>query len=70
MDLPACQALIKELEADPSRLPMFHAEHERDIAWLMDTTFESTDPEEKARLAAMELRARGVLERYRLQNVN
>lgn len=70
MDLSTCKSLIKELESDPERLPVYHGDLERAIEWLMDETFKSTDPLEKARLAATELRARGVLERYRLQNVN
>lgn len=63
-------SVTPELETDLSRLPAFFGELERAIAWLMDATFESTDPKEKARLAATELRARGILEVYRLQNVN
>ncbi len=34
------------------------------IAWLGDETLESTDADEKARLAATEARAPGVLKRY------
>ena len=70
MDLSRCQALIANLERHPQRLPAYHGELEAAINWLMDRTFESTDPAEKTRLAALELRARGVLERFRKANMN
>ena len=47
-----------------------HGELEAAILWLMDTTFESTDPAEKARLATAEMRARLVLKRFRKQDIN
>ena len=70
MNFSQCQALIADLERDPRRLPVYHGELEAAVSWLMDCTFESTDPAEKTRLAALELRARGVLERFRKANMN
>lgn len=70
MDLSLCQSLVRNLGSDPTRLPAYYGKFERAIAWLIDKSYGSTDPDEKVRLAALELRARDVLERYRLQNVN
>ena len=70
MDRPACVSLIRTLEADPSRVPAFYTDLEAAIEWLMDTTFEATDQDEKVRLAATEMRARLVLERFKMANVN
>ena len=70
MDIARCQQLVGDLEADLSRVPAYHTELEATIRWLMDVTFTSTDPKEKARLAATELRARLVLERFRKAGVN
>jgi hypothetical protein len=70
MDLACCKTLIADLEHDPKQLPAFYGELESAILWLMDTTFESTDPAEKSRLAATEMRVRLVLERYRNGNAN
>ncbi len=65
VNLAGREALAADLESDPKRLPAHHG-----VSWLMDRTFESTDPAEKTRLAALELRARGVLERFRKANAN
>ncbi len=70
MNLDHCKTLIAELEHDPQQLPAFYGELESAILWLMDTTFESKDPAEKSRLAATEMRARLVLERFRKGNAN
>ncbi len=70
MNLDRCQRLVAELEHDPQQLPAFYIELESAILWLMDTTFESEDPDEKSRLAATEMRARLVLERFRKGNAN
>ena len=70
MDLSCCQQLISELEVDPSRVPTYYGELEAAILWLMDITFSSTDPQEKARLAATEMRARLVLKRFGKQDTN
>ena len=70
MNLSRCQALVANLERDPQRLPAFHGELEAAVTWLMDRTFEETNPDEKVRLAATEMRARLVLERYRKGNAN
>ncbi len=70
MDLNRCQHLVAELEHDPEQVPAFYGELESAIRWLMDTTFESKDPAEKSRLAATEMRARLVLERFRKGNAN
>ena len=37
-------ALIADLERDPRRLPVYHGELEAAVSWLMDRTFEGTDP--------------------------
>ena len=70
MNLDRCKTLIAELEHNLEQLPAFYGELESAIRWLMDTTFESENPAEKTRLAATEMRARLVLERYRKGNAN
>ncbi len=70
MNLTRCQALIRMLEADPAKVPAYLVYLESAIRWLKDTTFESEDPDEKATLAATEVRGRLVLERYRKKNAN
>ena len=70
MDRPTCVNLVRTLEADPSRVPAFYTDLEAAIRWLMDTTFETADQDEKVRLAATEMRARLVLERFRKANLN
>ena len=70
VDLARCQALIDMLEADPAKVPAYLVYLESAILWLKDTTFESEDPDEKARLAATEIRGRLVLEKFRKQNAN
>ena len=70
MNLQAIQSLLRELETDPQQLPVYYTQREESIVWLMDRTFESKDPNEKARLAMVEMRARGVLAVYRKANVN
>ncbi len=65
MNLACCQSLVRELERYPSRAQAYYGDLEAAIAWLMDATFEATDPNEKAPLAAVELRARLLLERFR-----
>ncbi len=61
MNLDRCKTLIAELEHDPEQVPAFYSELESAILWLMDTTFESTDPADKTRLAATAMRARLVV---------
>ena len=51
MDRPACVSLVRSLEDNPSKVPAFYSSLEAAIAWLMDTTFKSTDPDEKVRLS-------------------
>ncbi len=58
MNLDRCKTLIADLEHNPEQLPAYYGELESAIRWLMDTTFESKDPQEKTRLAATEMRAR------------
>ena len=70
MDRPTVAKLVRTLEADPSRVPAFYIDLEAAIEWLMDTTFETKDQDEKVRLAATEMRARLVLERFKKANVN
>ena len=70
MDRSACVNLVRTLEADPSRVPAYFAALEDAIRWLMDTTPKTTDQDEKVRLAATEMRARLVWERYRKMNAN
>ncbi len=62
--MASAQALIDTLEADPDKVPAYFMFRENVIAWLGDETLESTDADEKARLAATELRARLVFKRY------
>ena len=57
--------LIQSLESDPEHVRTYYGELKAAIRWLMDATFEATDPNEKARLAAAEMRARLVLEWFR-----
>lgn len=70
VNLSTIQSLIRSLESDPQQIPACYMKLEESIAWFMDRTFESKDGAEKVRLAATELRARGVLECYRKGNVN
>lgn len=70
MDASRCQALVAGLEIDPNLVPAYYGEHEASIAWLMQRTFDSKDSAEKTRLAAVEMRARLVLERWKKQNRN
>ena len=70
MDASRCQILVAELERDPESVPAFYSELESAIQWLMDTTFASTDPKEKTRLASVGIRARLVLDRWRKGNRN
>ena len=70
MDLSRVAKLIKSLERDPERVQTYYGDLEAAIRWLMDTTFEATDPNEKARLAATEMRARLVLEAFRKRGTN
>ena len=64
------ESLARTLERNPSRLPAFHDALVDSIDWLMDATCAASDPDDRARLACMGLLARGVLERFRLANVN
>lgn len=70
MNLSQTESLVRDLEQAPFQVQTYYSELERTISWLMDRIFESTSPDEKVRLAALELRARGVLERYRKARVN
>lgn len=70
MDLFQTESLVRDLEHAPSQVQAYYAELERAISWLMDRTFESDCPDEKVRLAAIELRARGVLECWKQAAVN
>ena len=70
MDRSTCVSLVRTLEDDPSRVPAYFAALEEAIRWLMDATFASNDPDEKAGLAFTEMRARLVWERYRKMNAN
>ena len=70
MNIAHAESLIGELEHAPSRVQAYHGDLEKAISWLMDRAFESTDPDEKVRLAALELRARGVLKCWRQAAVN
>ena len=70
MNLAFCESLIRELEERPGRVPVYHSDLEEAIAWLMDATFEATDPKHKARMAGVEMRPRLVLERFRKQSWN
>lgn len=70
MDRSTCVSLVRTLEDDPSRVPAYFSALEEAIRWLMDATFESTDPDAKVRLAFTEMRARLVWERFRKMNAN
>lgn len=70
MNLAHAESLIRDLKQDLSRVQAYYGELERGISSLMDRTFKSDSPDEKVRLAALELRVRGVLERHRKWNVN
>ena len=70
MNLTHFKQLVSDLEADPQRLPAFFCEVEQSIEWLMDATFESKNKGEKQRLAAVELRLRLVLDRFKKERVN
>ena len=61
--------MIAELERDPERVPAYYGELESAIRWLMDTTYLVPDADKKTPMAAVEMRARLVLERFRKQNV-
>lgn len=61
MDLSRAVRLIKSLERDPEHVQSYFSDLEAAIRWLMDATFEATNPKEKARLAATEMWARLVL---------
>ena len=70
VNLAYAESLIRELEAHPDRVPAYYSDLEAAIAWLMDTTFEATDPKHKARVAGVEMRARLVLERHKKSSVD
>ncbi len=70
VNLACCQSLVRELERYPTRVQAYYGDLEAAIAWLMDVTFKATDPNEKRRLAATELRARLLLERFRKRDAN
>ena len=70
LNLAYCESIVRELEARPRRLPAFYSELESAVEWLMDRTFEATDAEGKVRLAAVEMRTRLVLERFKESGVN
>ena len=70
MNLAYCQSLVRELERSPSRVPAYYGDLERAIRWLMDETFKSEDTHETVLLAATEMRARLVLERWKGQDRN
>lgn len=65
-----CQSLVRELERSPSRVPAYYGDLEKAILWLMDATFESEDKDERVLMAATEMRARLVLERWKGHDVN
>ena len=70
MNLAAIPSLVRSLETDPQQIPACYLKLEESVKWLMVETFQSKDGTEKVRLAATELRARGVLACYRKGNVN
>jgi len=51
-DLSNVASLIGSLERDPEHVQTYYGELEAAIRWLMDATFESKDPNEKAGWAA------------------
>ena len=70
MDLSRCQALVAELERDPERVPAYYGELESAIRWLMDTTYLDPDADKRTRMAAVEMRAPLVLERFKKLGTN
>ncbi len=70
VDLSRCQALVAELERDPERVPVSYGELESVIRWLMDTTYLESDADNRTRMAAVEMRARLVLERFKKLGTN
>ena len=70
MNLTRCQRLARELEPDPERVPAFYGELETAIRWLMEETPKLTENDDKTRYAAIEMRLRLILDRYRKARVN
>ena len=68
--VPVTDSSSPTWRAGPKGLPVYYAELEAALGCLMDATFEATDANEKARLAATEMRARLVLDRFRKAEVN
>jgi len=70
VDLSSVAKLINGLERNTEHVQAYYSNLEDVIRRLMDATFEATDPNEKARLAATEMRARLVLEAFRKRGTN
>ena len=62
--------MVAELERDPERVPAYYRELESAIRWLMDTTYPEHDADKRTRMAAVEMRARLVLERFKKLGTN
>ncbi len=62
--------MVAELERDPERVPAYYGELESAIRSLMDITYLEPDADKRTRMAAVEMWARLVLQRFRQQNVN
>ena len=63
-------SFVSGLEADLRPESLYRQTLEGIIAELVDATFESTDPNEKALLATVEMRARLILDRWKKLNLN
>ncbi len=65
VNLDRCQQLVRELEPKPHCVPAFYSELEAAILWLMDTTPKLAENDDRSRHAAVEMRLRLTLDRYR-----
>ena len=70
MDRCTCANLVRSLEDAPSKVSAFYATLAAAIRRQTASIYKTLDPFEKAGFAAMEMRARLVLEPYRKQNAN
>lgn len=65
LDTTSIKALVTHPDANPHAVQPYAKHLETTVAGLMDATFKSADPDETWRLAAMELRCRLILDRWR-----
>jgi len=70
MDDHEAHRLVADLERSDGTESTYRPAPEALIADLMERTFRSNDPDEKVRLAHLEMRARTILKRWKGRNVN